>query len=67
MFVFFMSVAVSCGLLKEDLLVNVLSHGTRGTHAVRRNMPRAQPKHDVSGTDRAGAESECEKATFRKK
>lgn len=54
MFGFCMSVALSCSILKGDQLINVLSHGTRDIHAVGRNMPRAEPERDVSGTDRTG-------------
>lgn len=54
MIVWCMTVALSYRLLKRDQLVNVLSHSTRSIHAVRRNVPRAQPEHDESGTDRAG-------------
>lgn len=61
------SVAFSCRILKEDQVVNMLSHGTRGTHAVRRNMPRAQPKLDVRGTDRTGCRVRVWKGNVQKK
>lgn len=64
---FFLPVALSCRMLKEDQLVNMLSHSTGGTHAVRSSMPRAQPKLMWVGLTGLAAESQHKEATFRKK